>query len=58
MSDAPPSLWATSMAIRKQRLDLYARALEIQKEFYMLFGRFPTVDEVAKQLESPDCDKP
>lgn len=35
---------------RKERHALIARVLEIQAEYYALWGKFPTVDEVAREV--------
>ena len=44
-----PSNW--SLALRQQRLDLIRRVLEAQALFLRNWGREPTAEEVARDLD-------
>lgn len=51
MSERPPGNWELALVIRRERLALIQRVLEIQREIMMLEGREPSAEEVAKAIE-------
>lgn len=41
------------MEVRRERLRLLDRVLKAQREFYEMWGRWPTCEEVALAIDGP-----
>lgn len=50
-TDPPAGNWSAALAIRRERLALIQRVLEIQREHQMLYGTDPTAEDVARLID-------